>query len=142
MPLVSSCHICIATNVDLPAGASPPVSATLKPMVIGSSACPVAGEASAAIIADATQGRIRLKKFMRHSFGQQAEWTEQNCYSRGMVAVAWHAGFFATHLRCTWVGSYHISAGYSASFAHPHVVQRTAGHSLTLLSELAECQKA
>jgi hypothetical protein len=56
-----------ATNADLPAGASPPVSAMLKPIVIGSSVRPAAGEASAAIIAAATESWIPLKKPMPSS---------------------------------------------------------------------------
>ena len=46
LALTSSSQICIASSADLPLGASPPVSAMLKPILIGSAARAVAPQSA------------------------------------------------------------------------------------------------
>src|SRR5262249_51330875 len=71
LALASSCQICMARSADLPMGASPPVSAMPKPMVIGSSA---RAAASPVRVIASTAGTARRRAIVTMVIGLSFVW--------------------------------------------------------------------
>src|SRR5262249_5289382 len=64
LALMSSSQIFCASSADLPLGASPPVSAMLKPILIGSRVCADAGAASRAAASTTKDAPANDRSFM------------------------------------------------------------------------------